>query len=231
MNEIEGTTPTGGASTKRRHLAGLDPRHGGAAIHVNARYTVFVALMRYALPSVALALFILVVVWPMLTGTTEGFRLTFATADRDESGALMMTNARYVGVDDKDQSYTVTAELATQPAPDSDIIVLERPQADITLTGGGWLVLTAERGIYYRDEDILDLEGEVNGFSDLGYEFRTESARIDLVKGEASGKQPVEGQGPLGVLTAQGFRVLGEGAIFHFNGPVKLVVFTNARAR
>jgi lipopolysaccharide export system protein LptC len=231
MSGIGGTTPIGGASAKRRRLAGLGPRHGGATIRVNARYTVFVALMRYALPLVALALFILVVVWPMLTGTEEGFRLTFATADQDESGALMMTNARYVGVDNKDQSYTVTAELATQPAPDSNIIVLDRPQADIRLADGGWLALSAKHGVYYRDKDILDLEGEVNGFSDLGYEFRTESARIDLVKGEASGKQPVEGQGPLGVLAAQGFRVLGEGATFHFNGPVKLVVFTGAPAR
>ena len=231
MSEIEGSTPAAGASAKRGRLDGLAPRRSGAVIHVNARYTAFVALMRYVLPSVALALFILVVVWPMLTGTREGFRLTFATADQDESGALMMTNARYVGVDDKDQSYTVTAELATQPAPDSDIIVLERPQADITLADGGWLALTAKHGIYHRDEDILDLEGEVSGFSDLGYEFHTESARIDLVKGEASGKQPVEGQGPIGVLAAQGFRVLGEGSTFHFNGPVKLVVFTDARAQ
>ena len=46
----------------------------------------------------------------------------------------------------------------------------------------------------------MELDGGVNIFSDEGYEFRTERAEIDIDANTAWGDQPIEGQGPLGIL-------------------------------
>ncbi len=210
---------------KRERLIAIDARDRAAVINIGEGYSLFARLMRYALPMVAVVLLAIVVVWPLISGREDGFRLSFGPADPIDSGPLVMENARYIGVDSRNQSYTVIAEQAIQESAEADLIELITPKADIILSDNGWLALTADRGNYYRGDEILDLEGRVNSFSDEGFEMRTEAARIELAQGRASGSLPVEGQGPLGVLNAVGFEFIDGGAAIRFGGPVRLVIY------
>jgi len=200
---------------KRERLITIDARDRAAITHIGEGYSLFARLMRYALPIVAVALLAIVVIWPLVSGREDGFRLSFTPANPIDSGPLIMENARYIGIDSRNQSYTVIAEQAIQKSAEADII----------LSDNGWLALTADRGNYFRASEILDLEGRVNSFSDEGFEMRTEAARVELAQGRASGSLPVEGQGPLGVLNAVGFELLDGGAIIRFGGPVRLVIY------
>ncbi len=220
-----GEAPLGAATKRRGRLEGLRPRRIGPIATLGGRSRLFVALMRFGLPALALALLLLVVVWPLATGNQEGFRLSFIEGGPLDAGPLRMVNARYLGADEQNQSYTVTADQALQETAEADLVTLINPKADITLKDNGWLALTAERGLYHRAAQVLELEGRVNAFSDSGFEMRTERARIELGKGTAEGHEPVEGQGPLGVLNAAGFRLIDEGQRIHFEGPVKLVIY------
>ena len=65
-------------------------------------------------------------------------------------------------------------------------------------------------------------------FHDQGYEFQTATARVDLENSTASGDEPIDGQGPFGILKAQGFRVLESGERIFFVGPATLTVFEGA---
>jgi lipopolysaccharide export system protein LptC len=54
--------------------------------------------------------------------------------------------------------------------------------------------------------------------------MHSSSARLDLKVGTAEGDEKVEGHGPTGTISAEGFRVLDNGARVFFTGPAKLVL-------
>ncbi len=153
----------------------------------------------------------------------------FSTISLKLSEDTSMLNPRYVGADENGQPFTLTADLAKSQSPESAIVALEMPKADMMLDGGAWMVLTAETGAYHRTTQVLDLSGAVSLFHDSGLEFQTAKARIDLAGGTAAGSDPVQGQGPFGDLRAEGFRLLRKDKIIHFTGKARLVLYPAAK--
>ncbi|MEK9673257.1 MAG: LPS export ABC transporter periplasmic protein LptC [Rhodospirillaceae bacterium] len=194
-------------------------------------YSGFVQVTKVVLPVTAAGLIALVVLWPHLKTEDLRFRIGFAAIQSNIDGDPNLLNPRYVGTDEDNQPYAVTADIAKKLDGDGlDVRVgLELPKADITLKDGTWLVLTAENGVYVRRDKTLDLEGAVNLFHDSGYEFRTDKAQVDLSKGIAHGSLPVRGQGPFGMLKAQGFRLIDKGRTIIFTGKSELLLNPNAK--
>lgn len=192
------------------------------------RYSMFVGLMKVLLPAMAAALILLVIAWPHFTIDKDTFRLGLAGLAPRQAESLSMLNARFDGIDDKDQPYTLTADVATQSDRNDKLINLELPKADITLEDGSWLALTARSGQYDRESRQLDLSGSVSLFHDRGFEMLTESARIDLANGTAEGTQPVQGHGTAGVIDAQGFQVFDRGERIIFTGESHLTILPGA---
>ena len=91
-------------------------------------------------------------------------------------------------------------------------------QGRLTTTGGNWLELSADTGLYQPQPQLLDLFGNVALFQDKGNEFHSSSAHIDMDAGTAEGDDPVTGQGPFGNVAAQGFRILDRGDTIIFTG-------------
>ncbi len=197
-------------------------------ITVSERYSRFVGLMKLMLPLGATALVIIVVAWPYLGGREDAIPLSFASIGLGLDDKVFMTNARYIGSDDKDQPYTLTAELMIEEEGAVDAIRLTKPQADIMLNNGSWLALTADSGVLIRENEQLTLEGKVNFFSDAGYEFRTKRAEINLVSKRAYGEEPIEGQGPFGMLNADGFRLENQGKTMFFEGHVRVTFYPDS---
>ena len=198
---------------------------GPAPRRIGTGYSQFVGLMKLVLPIIAAILIALVVIWPKLQPIEEGFRIGISSISPEEAENLYMMNARYMGLDERNQPFMITAEAATQANPESDLVVLELPKADIILADGVWLALAAESGAFHRTDQTLDLLGSVNIFHDAGYEFRTLSAHVDLSAGTAQGNDPVVGQGPFGILRAEGFRLFDRGARILFTGKARLVLY------
>jgi len=190
-------------------------------------------MMKFILPAAAFVLVSLVVLWPHLAPDDLRFRIGFAAIKASVSKDPSMVNPRFVGTDSENKPYSITADLArslgdlnAKDTPAS--IELEMPKADITLEDGTWLVLTAESGLLEQSDKSLNLEGAVNLFHDSGYEFRTEKAAIDLTSGVAAGNLPIEGQGPFGILNAEGFRLVDKGKTIYFSGKSKLILHPGA---
>ena len=207
-------------------LAGLQVQSREGAAGRTVGYSNFVGFMRYALPLGALLLLGLVVIWPLVTGREAGFRILFSDAPNLD-GSLRMVNARYLGVDNRNQPYTVTAAEASQSQPNSPFVTLQDISADVFLDDrrGQWLALTAREGLYQRDERYLDLAGDVSIFSDQGHEFHTARAHVDLAARTADGDAPLDGQGPLGLLQAGNFFFDDNAQSMFFGGGVKMIVF------
>lgn len=211
-----------------------DPAYGTAKFADRASvahsrgYSRFVNLTKYFLPVVALALIALVVAWPHLDSDDLRFRLGFAAIKLGATDDPSMINPRFVGADKSDRAYSITADLARRLSGDAARVELEMPKADITLSDGTWLVLTADTGVFGSAKQKLDLAGAVNLYHDSGYEFRTQRAAIDLAAGQAEGNDPIEGQGPFGRLKAEGFRLIDRGRVIHFTGKAQLLMRSGA---
>jgi lipopolysaccharide export system protein LptC len=188
------------------------------------RYSRFVLLMKFVLPAIATVLVVLVAVWPQFQDLQEGFRIQINKLTAPAGSEQHLTNARFTGVDAKSRPYSITADDATQAAERNSAIRLERPKADITLSDGTWVALTANEGVLSREERILALSGGVALHHDSGMELRTPTATLDLKAGTAEGREPVEGQGPYASVNADGFRVLEHGERMIFTGKARLVL-------
>ncbi|MFQ5785702.1 MAG: LPS export ABC transporter periplasmic protein LptC [Alphaproteobacteria bacterium] len=197
-------------------------------VAVSTRYSRFVGVMKWLLPLGAVAIAALVVAWPYATGRDAGVPLSFAAIESTVDELLYMTNARFLGADDEDQPFSVTADSVSQEVDDPDILRFIVPKADILLSGGTWFALTADRGTLDRAARTLVLDGAVNVFSDEGYELRTQRAEVDLRTSIASGDSLIEGQGPLGVLNAARFEINRESRTIRFDGGVRLVLYPKA---
>ena len=197
-------------------------------------YSRFVNLMKFLLPLAALALLFLVFLWPNLNSDDLKFQLGFATINFEIGGQPSMINPRYHGADEKNQRYSVTADLAkrigkNQDSLSSEVLRLEMPKADIMMKDGTWLVLTAKTGVFLKKEQKLNLTGKVNLFHDSGFEVTTQKAQIDLENGAATGALPVEGHGPFGHLEGEGFKLLNKGKTIFFTGKSRLTIHPSAR--
>jgi len=217
-------------SAQTPQVVSQEDETGGLHPHRNSTrgYSRFVVLMKVLLPTIALIVITLVVIWPHLQLQDTRFRLGFSALKTGDDEDPSMINPRYLGTDKDNQTYSVTADLAKNLLSDTKSVELEKPKADIALDDGTWLVVTSDTGHYSRGEEKLKLRGSVNMFHDSGYEFRTEVADLDLSTGVAEGNAAVEGQGPFGFLNAEGFRLVDKGKIIFFTGKSKLTIYPGA---
>lgn len=190
-------------------------------------YTRYVRTMRLLLPLAAAGLVGLLIAWPRLEGALEPVPAQTAAPQSVKKNEL--TSPRYESQDSKGQPFTITAARAIQSEQDINVVVLEKPAADIFLNGGAWVAAQADQGFYRQQEEKLLLRGNVRLFHDKGYEVKTGKLLVHIKSREAWSDQPVAGHGPAGTLEATGLTFQGgeEGANEEkliFTGPVRLVL-------
>jgi lipopolysaccharide export system protein LptC len=188
------------------------------------RYSRRVAFLKRALPTIGVALLLLVAGWPRLVPLLESVRLGLPVIDLREARELRMVNPRYGGLDRYNRPYVVTASIGRQVPDRNDVMALERPKAVMTVHGGASIVLTAATGIYQSQTQLLDLFDDVNLVHENGTRFVTQRAHINLSDNTAEGHDPVEGHGPSGDIIGQGFRVLSKGETIVFTGESHLLL-------
>ena len=188
------------------------PRDTRRAVAQSFVYSRVVGVLRWALPlAVSLGL-VALVAWPMIGA--EKMKAVVAEAIPN----LVVENLHLMGLDAKNQPYSLTAAKALQAANVKNLIDLEKPQGDITLSSGAWLAGKAQYGRFDQSNKQLWLGGDVQLFHDQGFQFTTNEAQVDLSQNLAWGEQPVLIQGAFGEIRGQGFRVLDEGNVIVIKG-------------
>ncbi|MGQ9366602.1 LPS export ABC transporter periplasmic protein LptC [Azospirillum sp. ST 5-10] len=192
--------------------------HRNADVHrrrttrpVSRVHSRLVALLKVVLPALALMMLALIAVWPSLTEPPQPH------IDADK-GHLEMIRPRYFAADEQNQPFSVVADRAERSEVEPDIVVLDKPEAEMTELGGTWVTLRSDRGWYDQKTGVLKMRGDVRVMRDDGNEFTTAEAYADVHAGTAWGDVAVAGQGPQGEIRAQGFRMSDRG---------KTVVFVN----
>ncbi len=216
----EGLSSAPAAATQR-------PRR---AIYYSRRYSRFVGWMKRVLPAIAILLLLLIGAWPRLEAEFERVRIIAPRIDLSEARDLRMVMARYTGIDRENRPFVLTAEVARQTPNTDDLVSLEGPKGDlITLNGGSFRVI-AYTGVYQPQSQLLDLFGKVQFFQNKVNEFRTESAHFDMAGGNVDGQEAVEGHGPFGHVTAEGFRIYDHGDTIIFTGRAHLELAPRQKA-
>ncbi len=187
-------------------------------------YSRYVFCMKLLLPAIALGMIGLIFLWPQIKVKDTRFSIDFKNIQNSDSEDLNMINARFVGTDDKNQPFSITADMAKTLITDGTLIELEMPKADIGIDDGTWFAIIANDGIYNQKGQTLELAGDVNLFHDSGYEFNTTKVIIDLTRGVAISNAIINGHGPFGNVTAEGFLIGKENNQFLFTGKSKLVI-------
>lgn len=198
-----GLPPQTGSFSRGRRGSG-----GGRA------YSRFVALSKVMLPIIALGILAALVAWPSFRDT--------GVQSQPDGRELEMMKPRYVGLDSENRPFSVVAEEAVRSSTEPSVMDLVAPEAELTRSDGTWVTIHAERGRYNEQTGKLLLIGQVNLFHDQGYEFLTDEAHVDTRLGNAWGDLPVTGQGPLGELFGNGFRLYDSGKTIVVTGRAHL---------
>ncbi len=173
------------------------------------------------LPLVALGLLVLVAMWPEIGRQADRARMSWrVTQSNGDIGQL--TDARYHGVDEHGQPYTITAAAARQIGDDR--VDMTAPVGDLSLQSGGWAMAEGDTGVYMQKGGQLDLSGNVQLYRDDGTVLQTDAASVDTKEGAAASAERTHVEGPFGTLDAQGFSLVDRGNVVHFNGPGRMVL-------
>lgn len=207
--------------TEKRKPASVRPPD---IIRTRSGYTRFVGAMKLVLPLAAAAIAVTVVIWPQFQDKPSGFHLTVTDMDIGDVGGQKVINPKFRGRDSNNQPYVVTADEARQYHDDPEHVNLKNPKAGITLSSGAWVALSAPWGRLRKESSTLVLSGGIRLSHDSGHEIRTDRANVDLKRGTAHGADPVSGEGPLGALTAAGFRIFESDGRILFTGKSRLVL-------
>ncbi len=159
-----------------------------------------------------------------LTTSTPTIVDLIATAKPTKEEINNMLNARFVGLDKSKRAYVVVASKAEQDLENNNIIRLSKPSADFELNNGGWMMVSSIKGIIYKNLNTLNLEGNVDIFTNSGTEMHTNSLVYNLESKTAKGKELVYAHGPWGKISGVGFEYISENDTFTIYGRPTLIL-------
>jgi len=187
-----------------------------------------IAIAKLAAPGIGILIILALLALPLLGSDPLEKSHTAERAKEQLDVSAGMVGPSFQGMDGQGRPFQVRARTADFASDDQRFVRLEQPEGDLALSDGTVVALTAAHGLYDRDDQLMQLQGDVVLFHDDGFEVVTERALLDLPHGRAEGNAPVEGQGPVGHIRSEGFRIEENGAKVVFTGHSRLVLYENA---
>lgn len=120
---------------------------------------------------------------------------------------LKLENPRFAGVTSDGDPFVVTALSALPDGAMPDRIELEEPKAELRLDDGSSVNVESISGEMFREQELLNLEGEVILRTSDGYRADAPRVELDLEKRIAVLPQSVVATGPRGAIEADRLRI------------------------
>jgi len=168
------------------------------------RYTLFVGVMKRALPTAAFAVIAAVLAFFFVARQPSKVSMTYQQLDAIKND-LTMAKPRLTGADAKGHPFTITADTAIQDIKNPKRAWLKKVEADLTMDQNGWVNVNATDGLLDMLKGNLLLNDGIDVYTDSGYSFHSKAAWLDLKKWIVWGNNPVTGQGPMGTVKADRF--------------------------
>lgn len=207
---------TDGSDASRR--GGINTGNARAA----RRHSIFVSLMKGLLPVTALGLVGVFVFYSI------DFRKSILPENVEfdpgnvsvESDGVRMVAPRLTGVDDRQQTFEVTAAEAVQSRADLAEVTLQGIDARVNLIEGGIIGFSADHGRYNSDLSQIWLRDNLEVRSSEGYVARLSEAQVDFKNGLMVTNNPVHIFTDRGEIRSQAMQVFDGGDRIRFLGGV-----------
>lgn len=191
-------------------------------------YTSLVKVLKYSFSFAVLLVFGVIIA--KLSGTDQQHQQAIDPTQKEIAkttpGQIEVVGAKYEGVDEKGNPYTITADKANRSTKqEDDGILFEMPVTDIVLNDKTWLALKAAGGFFNRFSENIMMEDGVIAYHDSGYEVNMRNIVINLKDKSGSTASPVYVQGPMGSAEAQNMEVKPGAERIIFGGPVNIKIF------
>ena len=193
---------------------------------INSRYTHFVSLIKLIFLGTAAALAVLVFTWSFTVSTDKAITISLSDSKKIENIDEGLTNGRFIGKDNNNQTYIITANYAEPIDGNDRKIALKTLQADLTLNEGNWVTLKAPEGILNRNQNELLLEDSVYIYVDNGFEVYTNLVKVDLSNSIIESNSHINMHSSYGTLSAHSFNFNKNKNNFYFS-KVKLTLTSN----
>lgn len=138
------------------------------------------------------------------------------------NGKLVMANPKLDGFTKDNRPYSMSAMRALQHVDQTGIVELEGIDAKLPVSATNFAMMGADRGVYDRDKNILDITSPISVKTTDGMEVTLQSAYVDIDKGTMQTKKPVDIRMDGGQLTADAMSVLENGKVVIFESRVKM---------
>ncbi|HSO42867.1 MAG TPA: LPS export ABC transporter periplasmic protein LptC [Rhodospirillales bacterium] len=180
--------------------------------------------VRMALAALAVLTIVVVLVWPQIQPRVDRLRVGMATLDVVSTDAEGLVNARLSGSDARGRPFAITAEFVRQLEGAPSTLDLDQPRGRIVMEDGTETTIRADAGTYDQSTSMLELTGGVVLQTGDGSRYETAAADLDLTTGTASGSDPIQGEGPFGSVTGEGFRAIDYGETIFVSGRSTLIL-------
>ncbi len=164
-----------------------------------------------------------VIIGPIAASALSGSGQQIDSIAADE--VITMVNARFTGRNIAGEAFVSTAEEARRRRADPSVINLKNPR----LVDDKGTEVSAPVGVYYQNQEHLDLFQDVKVRDGEGYEFTTTAARVFVQDGKVQGLEPLSGNGPLGDVRADSYEIEDDGDRVILRGNVDLTIYPGAR--
>lgn len=186
------------AAQRRRLLESLPMRARTTGEKAAARSRL-IRRLRIALPVLAVVLVAAFVLNTRSNHVDPAFLDDFEdlSASTEE---LRMASPRFTGVDERGQPFEITADAAKQRPGGRNLVELEMPRA-VQGDEKNQSVVTADKGLYRSDDNILELENGVVLEHEIGagaYVLRAPNATVSIKDQVVVSNAGVNGEGPEG---------------------------------
>lgn len=183
--------------------------------------------LKVLFPSMAALMIGLVIVWPQMKAQQEE-AVSLLASEAEQMNVpedQMMVNPRFFTVDEKNEPLNLTAESAFELQGDTRRIQLEQIKADVLKHNGRWIALDAAVGVYSQADDVMDLQKQVNLYTQTGEEIETTRALINMKNRDITGDRDVFLRSSSGWARAQGFSVTQNGTVIRLKGRTRVVIY------
>ncbi len=187
-------------------------------------YSVFVRLMRYLLPIIAIILTVGAFIWPQLKDDlTIIEKEDLGISDTMQIGKTELISPNFETIDSNNNPVQVRAIKATQDQINPKLIQLEEPNADLITKEGDALNVQSDLGTYEQETEKLYLQKNVIMVHEEGYILNAEELRLNMQTQEAFSDKNISIKDDDTIIQATGVEGSMKDGILTFKGPATLI--------
>lgn len=186
----------------------------------NGSYSRYIKLVKSIFPLIAMGLILIVFFWSPLkdlwvnTPKVDPIMPKIAIEN-------YLIEPKFTTTDAKNRPIDIDAEYAIQSF-DERTAQLSKPKTRLQIDPKTTVSVASERGTFDETTNEVVYQQSVVLKTSSGYSIQTDEATLSIQKKIAEGRLPVQGQGPAGSFSAEGFRVTDGGKKLELLGKSKL---------